>query len=549
MPQPIADNILSTPISGSIVAGGKALAIEGSGRDFANNYSGLDWYSSITPDDGRYVIISQSIGVNLPTHWITADSTDAELLYTVNRLPSVANQQTFTDTGSALSYLAQNEYMVLRSTPDQSDADNIVMNWDASNLSSYPRQDNTWYDVSGIGRYGTLTNSPSFDGNKSIVFDGVDDFVLLSSSYVFGNGNWTLNMLINADSFINYNLMSNSSGGPVTNAFGAYSSNIYYQNYDGVWNPHSGNTTLATKRWYMLSWVNYDNSEMEMFVNGNLDSPRFNSFTTNGGPCNVIGKRYSGTTYDGKISNVTIYNKSLSSEELKQNYFGGPIVTDGLILSSDASNLVSYENGSTTTYSLTGSYSGSLFNGTGFEDYNGGIWSFDGGDDHIRYQLGALNSVYTNNSITMQSWLKYDFNAQYRNGIFSFYNGQASSFAFGWRFSGGNALFWDTHIDGIRYNHELIPTGQWNTYRNKWINIATTWEDGGFTSYLNGKQVAQTSVNGQINDFRNENLFIGNQGGYGYFLGKVATLLAYDRALTADEVAQNYNASKQKYQS
>jgi hypothetical protein len=71
--------------------------------------------------------------------------------------------------------------------------------------------------------------------------------------------------------------------------------------------------------------------------------------------------------------------------EIIQNYYGGPIVTDGLVLAVDAGNLVSYERGSTTTYSLTGSFTGSLQNGTGFSSNNGGAWSFDGTDDYITF--------------------------------------------------------------------------------------------------------------------------------------------------------------------
>jgi len=166
----------------------------------------------------------------------------------------------------------------------------------------------------------------SFDSNAEIDFDGTDDYISIPS-YTFGNGNWTLNMWINASNFSNYNLMSNSSGGPVANAFGAYGSTpkIFYKNYDGAWQDHYGNTTLSTNNWYMLTWVNYAGASasqgtMKMYVNGVADSSVFNSYTTNGGPCDVIGKRWGGTPFDGKISGVSINTKSLSDAEVRQNY-------------------------------------------------------------------------------------------------------------------------------------------------------------------------------------------------------------------------------------
>jgi hypothetical protein len=63
-------------------------------------------------------------------------------------------------------------------------------------------------------------------------------------------------------------------------------------------------------------------------------------------------------------------------------------------------NLVSYESGSTTTYSLTGSISGSLINGTGFTNNNGGAWNFDGTDDKTKWSqhfINGPNRIFTEN--------------------------------------------------------------------------------------------------------------------------------------------------------
>ena len=164
----------------------------------------------------------------------------------------------------------------------------------------------------------------SFDSDAEITFDGTDDFISIPT-YTFGNGSWTLNMWVKADDFVNYNLMSNSSGGPVSNAFGAYANKIFYYNYNGAWQGQSGNTTLSTNTWYMLTWVNYAGASasagtMKMYVNGIADSSAFNSYTTNGGPCNVIGKRWGGTPFNGNISGVSINTKSLSDAEVLQNF-------------------------------------------------------------------------------------------------------------------------------------------------------------------------------------------------------------------------------------
>jgi hypothetical protein len=130
MPQPIAYNS-GNPISGSIEKSTLSFTVEGAGsdiRDYDGSYAGVNWYSTIPPQDGKYVIISAS---NPPMIWVTADETDAELLTTINGLPDRYNQTLFTDTGSALSWLGSNAYFVSRETPDQIDADSMVLNLDA----------------------------------------------------------------------------------------------------------------------------------------------------------------------------------------------------------------------------------------------------------------------------------------------------------------------------------------------------------------------------------------------------------------------------------
>ena len=135
-----------------------------------------------------------------------------------------------------------------------------------------------------------------------------------------GNGAWTINMWVNGDSLSNYNILSNNSGGPVTSAFGFHSNKIMYYHYNGSWHADYGNTTLSTGKWYMLTWVNYSNATMKMYVNGVADSSTFSSSTTNGGPVNAIGRNWTSTNFNGKLSSLFIYNKSLSDAEIGKRF-------------------------------------------------------------------------------------------------------------------------------------------------------------------------------------------------------------------------------------
>lgn len=203
---------------------------------------------------------------------------------------------------------------------------NLSSFWDAGAGSSYSGTGTTWTDLGSGANNATLTNGPTFsgDGGGSIVFDAVDDYALLGSTITLGNGSWTVNALVNASGGPNGSfgaIFSNNSGGPVTNAFGINSNSGYkisYQNYDGTWNYHFGNTTLDLNTWYYLTWVNTSNT-MIMYVNGVADCSSFSSTTGNGGPCNSIGRNWYGN-YAGKIASLSYYNVAHTADQVKENF-------------------------------------------------------------------------------------------------------------------------------------------------------------------------------------------------------------------------------------
>lgn len=183
-----------------------------------------------------------------------------------------------------------------------------------------------WQYVDGVREGGlrSLTNNIELDLStvtKSTIeegfeFDGTDDYIGIDT-ITFGNGNWTLEAVVYAESN-GYNIMSNTSGGPVTNAFGFYGNKIYYQNYDGAWQSNFGNTTLSLNTYYHFVWVN-SNNQMKMYVNGVEDSDWFNSYTTNGGPCNAIGRNWT-SFFNGRLPLMKHYTNSLTNKEIEDKF-------------------------------------------------------------------------------------------------------------------------------------------------------------------------------------------------------------------------------------
>ena len=166
------------------------------------------------------------------------------------------------------------------------------------------------------------TSNISFD-SEGMFFDGTDDGIIIPT-ITLGNGGFAVEAIIRPYDGGSYSMLSNSSGGPVTNAFGNFDGRMYYRNYDGSWQPHYGHTELEPQQLYHLTWVNFEGNTpqegtMKMYVNGVLDSEEFPSYTTNGGPVDRIGGNWF-TSFNGEIPLLKIYRKSLSEDEISQNF-------------------------------------------------------------------------------------------------------------------------------------------------------------------------------------------------------------------------------------
>ena len=159
----------------------------------------------------------------------------------------------------------------------------------------------------------------SFDGDGQPEFDGTNDVIPIDS-ITLGNGAFTIDAVIDADAH-GYNLLSNSSGGPVTNGFGTNNNRIFYRHYNGSWVSRQGtSTTVSLNTKTHLTWVNRTGGTMDMYVNGVKDSVSgFSSTTTNGGPVNAIGKNWF-SYWNGHIYTLKYYNEAFTDAEVLRQF-------------------------------------------------------------------------------------------------------------------------------------------------------------------------------------------------------------------------------------
>ena len=202
--------------------------------------------------------------------------------------------------------------------------DGLVLCLDANNAKSYPGAGTAWYDLSGNGNNGTLTNGPTFsadEGGGSMVFDGAsgDDSIPITKN------NLPLVDNISHTAWVKSTSISDSQNiwsqnGPIFMRI--VSSKLRMGFYTGSWFYENGPTTLSSNTWYYFV-TTFDGYTARAYINGNkeMETSKVGSLASNAsiyvGYTPAVGEQ---AGFAGYISRVCRYNKTLSHAEIKQNY-------------------------------------------------------------------------------------------------------------------------------------------------------------------------------------------------------------------------------------
>jgi hypothetical protein len=216
----------------------------------------------------------------------------------------------------------------------------LVLDLDAGNVKSYPGSGTTWFDKSGNASNGTLTNGPTFNTGSlgSIVFDGTNDYGTLPNSTIYKpQFPLTISCTFNVSNVSNYGIFirtdnTNTNHWGVSVSVGSdYSLGVTYGN--GTANAASGRRSYSTvsnvivqNRWYNFTIVLPDNLTCNGYLNGSsISIPYLSGDITTlayGSVGATIGYRSDATNYyyNGRLSQIQIYNRALSASEVYQNF-------------------------------------------------------------------------------------------------------------------------------------------------------------------------------------------------------------------------------------
>lgn len=222
-------------------------------------------------------------------------------------------------------------------------------------------------------------------------------------------------------------------------------------------------------------------------------------------------------------------------------YSNGPsIVRDGLVLHLDAADRNSYTFVGSTIYDLSGNgNNGTLQGNASYSSTYRGSIVFDGSGDYITTTFGSGRNVY-NNPISISLWVKSTTGTE----MMYFSTGQTRNV---------NDLNQRLYV-GIRsglYYDFGIRSSAWSSTANSantnWNLITLTINSTGAKLYLNTTQILNKSVDSSY--VLNDSVWVGchNSGTDLPLNGSTGPLQIYTKALSADEILQNYNATKGRF--
>ena len=229
-------------------------------------------------------------------------------------------------------------------------------------------------------------------------------------------------------------------------------------------------------------------------------------------------------------------------------YAGPDISEQGLVLALDAGNTKSYPGSGTSWSDLSGQgNNGTLVNGVGYNGGNGGSLVFDGVNDRIEIPY-TPNLAFTDVIMSCESWVYVDS----LSSAFAIINKRGNNvtqnnnrpYVFEVISNGRVRWILDDSTTVCDTATGLIQTGQW-------YHLAATHDGTNAKIYINGvENVSVSSGTSSLNDSGDVPVRIGwryQNSTINHGNGKISISKLYNRALTAAEVSQNFNALRGRF--
>jgi hypothetical protein len=219
------------------------------------------------------------------------------------------------------------------------------------------------------------------------------------------------------------------------------------------------------------------------------------------------------------------------------------IVTDGLMAYLDAANTRSYPGSGSIWYDLKGNINFTLQNNPVFiSNSAGGSIGFTAANSHY----ATASSLPTLTSWTIEAWF-YETGVStgtYPAIISEAFNGSSVNFAL---FNPNYAVSSYKLQTGYFTSSNWYWTTSYAILQNNWHHAVGTYDGVNIKLYINSN-LQLSSASSTVPTRSNSGIYLMRRwDSADHYGGQLSTIKIYNRALSAQEIVQNYNATKRRY--
>lgn len=233
--------------------------------------------------------------------------------------------------------------------------------------------------------------------------------------------------------------------------------------------------------------------------------------------------------------------------------YGPKAVTNGLVLALDAADRNSYPGSGDSWRDISGNGNNcTLSNGPTFSITNSGVINFDGTNDMC---VGPSTiSGASSSQLTLEIWTKPNSTSQMKTLMSKWGSSTLGNFSWllflNW-FSQDYIYFLIGNAAGNNYSVHSI-THQLST--SAYSHFSVTYNAGSVSMYRNGEFISTSSSANTSLKSVSTSLGIGHDYDFGsvdtpgrYYSGSIPLSRIYNRALSATEIQQNFNALRGRF--
>jgi hypothetical protein len=302
------------------------------------------------------------------------------------------------------------------------------------------------------------------------------------------------------------------------------------------------NNTATFNTWRHIIWRR-QNGYWDIYVSGTTTTPLYNASNLSNSFNWVIGGNHGLTELNNcRIALFKLYQRALSNNEIQQSYlefqnkFYPQLVKSGLTFLVDASNPESYPGSGTVWYDISGkNYNINLLNGPTYSGEYGGAIVFDGTNDYgITRSLTQLEMG--NRSCTIGAW----FRTTDSIGAIATKRGAGSGYQH-YIYTG------KLYADGYSTSTGVFSASAINNNTVKYGVVVFDYANSTIRLYINGVADNTASLSSGGDDTSAYFNIARSQQYTDHFAGTIYSVQVYNKALSATEILQNFNAGRGRF--